>query len=736
MARVTSFRDVPNVQDQGTTSARVRAVDYGKDQVGGGIARFGQALGVVAQKADEIGDVQARLEANRLSIEHAKLAQQIGMRVKQTLGEGAYGAAEQGATDLQKGTDDILGQASPRARALLEGELTSRNITASDGYLEHGFGEQNKALLSSGNARRSAILEEAADEPDEKKAMGLLAPLNDINRSLASHFGYGSDWLAQQERNDASTFFTSRALKLGVGPNASASAVIEYATKYRRYLNDDDYQRLVSGYNDNALDELADHIIDGAPSPSATTAETPNQDGAPQRTLSARSFFDSFTVPHEGSTYVVDSNGAGVKYGVNEKYHPGVDVKNLTKDGAFKIFKAEYWNESGADKLPPAIAALHADTYYMNKTAAKRILNESGGDPDKYAALRTEFLGSLLTKNPAKYGRYEKSWTRRTKELKEFATRQGTDGTPLAVSPDDDLSTTKDAIMARTDIGSALKHKLVTRIEQRRSDARQERSIMESEAAGNLAMSAAQLGDNFTDVKQLPQDAWLKASPATRAQWITAARGNKEQKPLDPKVAAQIGFLQTFKPDSLADPHVLSDLSAKGVPQRVISQLAEYGGKARGTQAGAKADIVDRGTLESLAKDPFIAAGFDFWGTETSQKKKPKEYAAEVQDEANRRVTLMNYLQTEASSWALANPGKKADSGTMQKWIATSLIRVGQQGSARPFGSLNDHEVINAYGQSAYQSTVAILKNNGIDPTPGNVAQYMRRKFMLDHGLR
>jgi hypothetical protein len=732
MATVKTFENVPNVQDAGTTDARFRTADFGQAQIGEGIQKLGAGLSETAAKMDEVADVQARIEANRLAVQHSDLAAQIGKRVKQSLGEDAYPAAEQGITDLKKGTDDILAQASPRAKLLLQNELHQRNTVAGDGFLDHGFSEQNKALLTSSEAKRNALIDAAVAEPDEHKALAMLAPINDLNATLAKHFGWSPDVIAEQEHKDSSTFFKQRALQLGVGPDASASAVIEYATKRRKYLTAEDYYSITSAYQHDALGELADHIIDGAPLPSATTAETPNKDGGPQRQLDPRAFFDSFVVPHEGSAYTVDSNGKGVKYGINEGSHPGVDVKNLTKDQAYQIFKADYWDKSGADKLAPALAALHADTYYMNPKEAGKLLRESGGDPDKYAALRTAFLNSLATSNPAKYAKYQKAWTNRTNDLKSFADRQGTDGTPLNVSPDATLSATKDAIMARTDIGSALKHMLIERIDQRRASARQDQEVVEQQAAGKLMVSAASLGDNFTDVKQLPQDAWLAASDETRARLMESAKNNKEQKPLNPKLAAQVGFLQTFAPQKLADPHVLSSLAAKGVPQKIIAQLAEFGGKALGQN---KLDQIDRGTLEALAKDPFKAAGFDFWSTEANKKKNPQGFAAEEKDEANRRVMLMNFLQTEAASWALANPNKKADVGTMQKWIATSLIRVGQQGAARPFGSLTDTEVINAYGQKNYTSTAMKLRANGIQPTPANIATYLRRLFAKSHGL-
>jgi lysozyme family protein len=647
------------------------------------------------------------------------------------LGENADVAAQQGVADLQKGSNDILGRASPRARALLENEFAQRDAIATDGFLDHGFQEKVSAFDSSSQARIGKLTEDAADEPDEAKALALLDPVKQINKDRRSFFGKDAAWEEDEDRKVISGFYKSRALKLAVGPTGSASAAIEYATKNRQYLSDQDYNTILTAYSDNALDETATAIVDGAPQTSATTSTTDT--GA--RKLDPIAMFKTFVAPHEGSAYVVDSNGAGVKYGVNAAFNPDVDVKGLTLDKAAKIFEDRYYNPSGAAGLPPALAAVHADTYWLNQKQAMRILKESGGDVDKYLDLRTQFLNNLVASDPAKYGKYATGWKNRTEELRQFAMRQGTDGSPLPIGPDTSLQSFRQSVMARTDIGLALKTKIIQRAEARRADARQEQAIIESDAAGTLAQSAAALGDGFTDVKQLPQDAWLKASDETRATYMKAAQTNKDNKPLSPAVAAQIGFLKTFKPESLADPGVLSKLSAQGVPQRVISELAQFGGQARGTIAGAKSDPVDRGTLEALAKDPFKSAGFDFWSTETNKKKNPAGFAAEEKDEAQRRVQLLNFLDTESRAWALNNPGKKADTKTIQGWIGMSLIRVGKQGSARPFGSLSDQEVANVYGQKNWTDAATKLRSAGIEPTPANVANYLRRFFARSHGL-
>ena len=48
--------------------------------------------------------------------------------------------------------------------------------------------------------------------------------------------------------------------------------------------------------------------------------------------------------------------GGETNYGIAARYHPGVDIKNLTPDGAVAIYKAEYWPAVRGGELPQAIA--------------------------------------------------------------------------------------------------------------------------------------------------------------------------------------------------------------------------------------------------------------------------------------------------------------------------------------------------------------------------------------------
>jgi hypothetical protein len=125
----------------------------------------------------------------------------------------------------------------------------------------------------------------------------------------------------------------------------------------------------------------------------------------------------AFTRPHEGGYAPRDANGAPVNFGINQAAHPEVDVRNLTEDQAKGIFTREYFQKSGADKLPGSLGVMHADTFYINPKRAQQFLQDSGGDPQKYLQLRQAWQDNLVRSNPKKYGRYADAWDSRNKDL-------------------------------------------------------------------------------------------------------------------------------------------------------------------------------------------------------------------------------------------------------------------------------------------------------------------------------
>jgi hypothetical protein len=158
----------------------------------------------------------------------------------------------------------------------------------------------------------------------------------------------------------------------------------------------------------------------GAGAPSGSTPAA----GAPAA-LDPKQFFHDFVLPHEGGLNPSDMNGAPTKYGINQKANPQVDVTKLTPDQAADIFTNKYYGPSGAAKLPPALAAIHADTYFINPKAANTFLQQSGGDPAKYMQLRQSWMQNMVANSPAA-AKYANAWAQRNKDLATYASQVGT----------------------------------------------------------------------------------------------------------------------------------------------------------------------------------------------------------------------------------------------------------------------------------------------------------------------
>ena len=106
-----------------------------------------------------------------------------------------------------------------------------------------------------------------------------------------------------------------------------------------------------------------------------------------------------------------------------KKKHPefkDVNINNITKDQASKIYYDEYWKKSGADKIKDKdLAYVHFDaTVNHGLGNSREFLKQSGGDFDKYIEIRKKFYNDMV-KNKPKQEKYINGWMNRLKELEE-----------------------------------------------------------------------------------------------------------------------------------------------------------------------------------------------------------------------------------------------------------------------------------------------------------------------------
>lgn len=146
-------------------------------------------------------------------------------------------------------------------------------------------------------------------------------------------------------------------------------------------------------------------------------------------------------------------SGGYTKFGIAQNAHPGVDVRNLTIDGAKNIYRKQYWDACKCDKFAPSLA-LYLMDFAVNsgaKNAAvglQRTVNkltagtgalalcEDGkigektiaavnGIPERlmiaaFHAYRTEFYFNIVKKNSTQNA-FLRGWMNRLAKLNMYA---------------------------------------------------------------------------------------------------------------------------------------------------------------------------------------------------------------------------------------------------------------------------------------------------------------------------
>lgn len=139
---------------------------------------------------------------------------------------------------------------------------------------------------------------------------------------------------------------------------------------------------------------------------------------------------------HEGG-YVNDpqDKGGETNFGISKKANPDIDVKNLTRQDAEKIYKERYWNAIGADKLTPAAALVAMDIAVLSGVgAAKKYIEETGGDPQAMLDKQRQFLTTLASNPKGDYAKFGNGWMKRMDDLQGKIATMPTPATVVAES--------------------------------------------------------------------------------------------------------------------------------------------------------------------------------------------------------------------------------------------------------------------------------------------------------------
>lgn len=138
-----------------------------------------------------------------------------------------------------------------------------------------------------------------------------------------------------------------------------------------------------------------------------------------------------FVLQHEGG-YVNDPKDPGgeTKFGIAKKYHPSVDIKNLTEQQARDIYYKEYWVPSGAILAEWPLCAVMMDTAVntgitrLKRFMKKSISADGGISTRKLLEAREQYYIDLAHVKP-RFKRFLKGWINRVNSLRKYISLNG-----------------------------------------------------------------------------------------------------------------------------------------------------------------------------------------------------------------------------------------------------------------------------------------------------------------------
>ena len=145
---------------------------------------------------------------------------------------------------------------------------------------------------------------------------------------------------------------------------------------------------------------------------------------------------------HEGG-YVNDPNDLGgeTNFGITKRFYPDVDIKNLTKEQAKKIYNQDYWRPAKCDEVPNHLKHIYFDMCVnFGRSGAVKVLQRTanaknrdkidvdGGigpatlkavqnlELERVRAFRVKYYADLVTKKPD-LEKFYFGWFRRSLEV-------------------------------------------------------------------------------------------------------------------------------------------------------------------------------------------------------------------------------------------------------------------------------------------------------------------------------
>lgn len=118
-----------------------------------------------------------------------------------------------------------------------------------------------------------------------------------------------------------------------------------------------------------------------------------------------------------------DDPGKETKYGISKRAHPNVDIKNLTLDGAKKIYHDEYWLPCDCAAIRPRPAKLMVFDCAVNQGVgvARRMWTAVENRSDRLEMFMA--MRAVRYSHTKKYEKYGRGWHKRLFLVTEAAHR-------------------------------------------------------------------------------------------------------------------------------------------------------------------------------------------------------------------------------------------------------------------------------------------------------------------------
>lgn len=112
--------------------------------------------------------------------------------------------------------------------------------------------------------------------------------------------------------------------------------------------------------------------------------------------------------------------GGETKYGISKRTFPQEDIKNLTKERAYELYKQHFWDAYSLGKLETLLGIVAMDSYVQHSpVAVKRMLDASGNNWEKLIIARRAFYTRLVSINP-KLTVFARGWNNRMNKLDAY----------------------------------------------------------------------------------------------------------------------------------------------------------------------------------------------------------------------------------------------------------------------------------------------------------------------------